>query len=223
MMASCNDGSEKYSDLSLFSGIKMGELAPMLQCLGGRTKLYKRNDFIALSQEEINYVGIVLSGTIHMIHEDTWNDTSILAVIRKGELFGETFACGTDLTSCVSFMAAENTKAMILPFHKVLHSCSQACPFHQQLIENMVTMLADKNAQLMKKLQVTSKKTLRKKILTFLSFQSQRSKNSNFSLSLNRTELADYVCANRTALARELARMKKDGLIDFDHNTFTLL
>lgn len=120
-------------------------------------------------------------------------------------------------------MAAENTKAMILPFHKVLHSCSQACPFHQQLIENMVTMLADKNAQLMKKLQVTSKKTLRKKILTFLSFQSQRSKNSNFSLSLNRTELADYVCANRTALARELARMKKDGLIDFDHNTFTLL
>lgn len=222
-MSHDNRNFENYSKLPLFSGIKVGDLQSMLQCLGCQTKSYKKNDFIVLSQEKIKYVGIVLNGTIHMIHEDAWNDKSIFAIIKKGELFGETFSCGTDLTSCVSFLAAEKTKIMVVPFHKVLHSCTKSCPFHYQLIENMITMLADKNSQLIKKLQITSKKTIRKKIMTFLSFQSQHAKSSCFFLHMTRTELADYICADRTALARELTHMKKDGLIDFDHNRFKLL
>lgn len=222
-MTSQKDMDEQYSNLPLFAGIKMCELAPMLQCLGGVTKTYKKGAFIALAREEIKYVGVVLSGTVHMLHEDSWGDKSILAVIRSGGLFGETFACGSDLISCVTFQAAEDTRALVLPFHKVLHSCTQACPFHHRLIENMATMLADKNFQLMEKLQVTSKKILRKKLMTYFSFVAQHAGSRTFTLPFSRTELADYVCADRTALTRELSRMKEDGLIDFKHNTFTIL
>ena len=212
-----------FINLPLFAGIKEEEIQPMLHCLGGLVKTYKKGAYVALAREEIKYVGIVLSGNIHMIHEDIWGANSILAVIHAGGLFGETFACGTDLNSSVTFQAAEDTKALIIPFHKVLHSCAQNCPFHHRLIENMTIMLADKNAQLMRKLQVTSQKVLRKKIMIYFSFQVQESHSKTFTLSLNRQELADFICADRTALARELTRMKKDGLIDFQRNTFTML
>ena len=214
---------KSYENLPLFKGITLDELAVMLPCLGGVMKTYKKGAFIALAQEEIQYVGIVLSGSVHMIHEDIWGDKSILALIEKGGLFGETFACGTNFTSCVTFQAITDTHALVIPFRKVLHSCDHACPFHQQLIENMAIMLADKNAQLMQKLQVTSKKSLRKKIMTYLSFQAQSANSRTFKLPLSRTGLADYICADRTALARELTRMKEEGLIAIDRNTITLL
>lgn len=222
-MTTVTNETKTYTALPLFTGIEETDIAPMLKCLGCVVKTYPKGTFIALAREEIRYVGIVLSGHVHMIHEDIWGDTSILAIIKEGGLFGETFACGDDLTACVTFQAAADTKALILPFHKVLHSCSKACPFHHKLLENMVTMLADKNVQLMKKLQVTSKKVLRKKIMTYLSFQSQQSGSRTFTIPLSRTQLADYVCADRTAIARELVRMKNEGLIDFDQHTFTLL
>ena len=87
----------------------------------------------------------------------------------------------------------------------------------------MLYMAADKNAQLMEKLEIVSKKTLRRKILTYLSFQAKHQDSRTFELPMSRTQLADYLCADRTAVSRELARMKQEGRIDFDKNTFTLL
>lgn len=87
----------------------------------------------------------------------------------------------------------------------------------------MLRMLADKNALRMEKLEVVSKKTLRRKILTYLSFQAEEQGSKTITLPLSRTELADYLCADRTAVSRELARMKEEGTIDFDKDAFTIL
>ena len=86
----------------------------------------------------------------------------------------------------------------------------------------MLRMLADKNALLMEKLEVVSKKTLRRKILTYLSFQAEEQGSKTITLPLSRTELADYLCADRTAVARELAHMKDEGLIEIDQQRVTL-
>ena len=111
---------------------------------------------------------------------------------------------------------------MFLPFAKVLNSCSAACEFHHRLIENAVKLMASKNIELVQKLEIISKKTLREKILTYLSIIANNS-GSYFKTDMNRSDLADYLCADRSALSRELSKMKQDGLIDFDKNTFRLL
>ena len=145
-----------------------------------------------------------------------------LAVIRSGGLFSETFVCGTILQSIVTFQAVKNTQFLVLPFQKVLHICTNACPFHHQLIENMLHLMADKNAQLLTKLEVVSKKKLRKKLLTYFSFQSEQAGSQTFTIPLTRTQLADYLCADRTAVARELAHMKDEGLIEINQQRVTL-
>lgn len=209
-------------DLPLFDGVHPEKRTAMLTCLGARVRTVRKGEFLVLAQDEVNYIGIVLSGEVHMIHEDRWGDKAVLAVIRSGGLFGETFVCGTILQSIVTFQAVKNTKFLALPFQKVLHICTNACPFHHRLIENMLHLMADKNAQLLTKLEVVSKKTLRKKLLTYFSFQSERAGSPTFTIPMTRTQLADYLCADRTAVAREIARMKEDGLIEIDQQRVTL-
>ena len=84
-------------------------------------------------------------------------------------------------------------------------------------------MISHKNAVLTEKIEVTSKSSLREKILAYLSIEARRSGSTGFTVPLNRSEMADYLCTNRSALSRELAKMKKDGIIDYESNTFRIL
>lgn len=207
----------------LFSGIKKEDMGAMLSCTGYHINTYSKGQIIALENEQIRHVGIVLSGAVDMVKEDVWGNKALLARIGKEELFGESFACCEDNQSLVTFSAPEDTKVLFIPFHRIMHTCSMACEFHHKLVENMVRIIAGKNRELMKKVEVVSRKTLREKILAYLSYQSQRAENRYFEIPLSRQELAEYLCADRTALSRELASMKADGLIDYDKNMFRIL
>lgn len=147
----------------------------------------------------------------------------MLVRMRKDELFGETFACGENNLSVVTFVVSQDAKILFIPFDRVMHSCTMSCVFHHRLIENMVHIIASKNRDLMRKVEIISKKTLREKILAYLSIQAQLQKSRYFEIPLERVELAEYLCADRSAVTRELAKMKEHGLIDYDKNCFRIL
>ena len=157
-----------------------------------------------------------------MVKEDLWGHKTMLLRIRKDEIFGETFACGEDNLSVVTFQVSEDARILFLPFDRVMHSCTMACRFHHQLIENMVHIIANKNRDLMRKVEVVSRRSIREKLLTYLSIQSQTQGSRYFEIPLGRLELAEYLCVDRSALTRELAKMKDEGLLDYDRNWFRI-
>lgn len=207
----------------LFAGIQPEDRLSMLHCTGYYIADYQKGQTVALEQEHISHIGIVLEGAVDMIKEDIWGNKTILARIGKDDLFGETFACGSDTLSVVSFMVSKDAKVLFMPFCKAMHACANGCEFHQKLTDNMVRIIADKNRDLLRKIEVISQKTLREKILAYLSIQAQQQKSRYFEIPLGRNELAEYLCADRTALARELGRMRDEGLIDYDKNIFRIL
>ena len=207
----------------LFDGISAQERGAMLGCIGYHIGTFKKGGIVALEGENLRHIGIVLSGSVDMVKEDLWGNRTMLLRFRKDEIFGETFACGEDNLSVVTFLVSEDAKILFLPFDRVMHSCTMACRFHHQLIENMVHIIANKNRDLMRKVEVVSKKTLREKILAYLSLQAQLHESRYFEIPLGRVELAAYLCADRSALTRELANMKAEGLIDYDKNMFRIL
>ena len=208
---------------ALFQGIRQEDMGAMLHCTGYHMGNYRKGQVIALESEHIKHVGIVASGAVDMVKEDLWGNKTLLMRLRKSEMFGETFACSEDTKSVVTFTAAEDTQVLFVPFYKIMHTCSMACEFHQRLVENMVRIIAAKNRELLRKVEIISKKTLREKILTYLSAQAQIQGTRYFEIPLGRLELAEYLCADRSALTRELASMKADGLIDYDKNLFRIL
>lgn len=207
----------------LFEGIRSEDREAMLNCIGYHIRFCPKGQTISMEAETLRQVGLVLSGAVDMVKEDLWGNRTLLLRIRKNELFGETFACGEDPVSVVTFTVSEDSDILFLPFHRVMCTCTHSCAFHQQLTMNMVRIIARKNRDLMRKVEVISKKTIREKILTYLSIQSQAQQTRYFEIPLGRLEWADYLCVDRSALTRELVKMKQEGIIDFDRNCFRIL
>ena len=209
-------------DSPLFHGIRPEDRRTMLGCIGYHVGTFRKGDIVGFEEENMKYIGIVLSGAVDMVKEDLWGNKTMLVRICRNEVFGETFACGSDNLSVVTFLVSEDAKVLFLPFNRVMHSCTMACQFHHRLIENMVRVIADKNRDLMRKVEVVSKRTIREKLLAYLSLQAQTQNSRYFEIPLGRVELAEYLCVDRSALTRELAKMKDEGLIDYDRNCFRL-
>ena len=208
---------------TLFDGISQEDRKTMLGCIGYHIGTFQKGDIVAFEDENIKHIGILLSGAVDMVKEDLWGNKTMLVRMRKDELFGETFACGEDNLSVVTFMVSEDAKILFIPFDRVMHSCTMACVFHHRLIENMVHIIANKNRDLMRKVEVVSKRSIREKLLTYLSIQAQAQESRYFEIPLGRVKLAEYLCVDRSALTRELVKMKDDGLIDYDKNCFRIL
>mgnify|MGYP001152136618 CR=1 FL=1 len=216
------DNWEVLSKCEILKDITNADMCPLFSCLNFYIKEYQKNDFIFNDNSTIDNVGIVLNGQVQMQKEDFFGNKTIMTVISETELFGETFASLQDSSSTVSFIASKDSKILFLPYKQVLRTCEMNCSFHHQLIENMVQVIAKKNLQLMNKIEVTSKKSLREKILSYLSSEANKSDSVYFEIPMGRLELADYLCANRSALTRELNKMQEEDIIDFDKNVFKL-
>ena len=207
----------------LFDGIAPEDRRAVLDCIGHHIGSFKKGEIIAFEQESIRHVGIVLSGSVDMVKEDLWGNKSLLVRTRKNEMFGETFACGSDKLSAVTFVASRDSQVLFVPFERSLRTCSNACAFHQRMTRNMVGIIADKNRDLMRKLEIVSKRTIREKIMAYLSMQAQTQNTRYFEIPFGRQEWAEYLCVDRSALTRELAKMREEGLLDFDRNCFRML
>ena len=216
------------SDLELLTGspifndVESKDREALLSCLKIYSRTYRKGEYIRLEHDNIQDVGIVLKGSVHMLKEDVWGHQTLLAYMGPGELFGETFALLHEQASHVSFLAAAETKVLFLPADRVLNPCKNHCPFHETLSRNFLLLLGKKNLRLMEKIEISSKSSLREKILAYLSIQAQKQGSKYIKIPLNRTEMASYLHANRSAMTRELADMQAEGLIEFDRNTFVI-
>ncbi|MDL2289702.1 Crp/Fnr family transcriptional regulator [Clostridia bacterium OttesenSCG-928-F22] len=210
-------------DVMLFSGIAEQDLTSLLSCLSATVKSYKKDEIIFLEGQPAQSVGIICSGSVHVIKEDFVGNRTILSALPVGELFGEAFACARTPHIPVSVVATADSAIMLINYRKIVTTCPSTCMFHARLIENMLGILAYKNVELNQKVDVISKRTTREKLIAFLSDQARRVEKRNFTISFNRQELADYLCVERSAMSAELSKMQKDGLIKTEKNEFELL
>ena len=86
----------------------------------------------------------------------------------------------------------------------------------------MLRIAAQKNLNLSLRMMHTASKSLRERLLSYLSEQAMEHGGSHFTIPFDRQQLADYLAVDRSAMSNELSKMQKDGLISFRKNEFTL-
>lgn len=207
-----------FSKISLFYGVSPDEVASLLGCLGAMTKQYKKGSVIFAEGEITESLGIVLEGHVLLQHHDVWGTSSILGSAWSGDTFGESYACSFGQVLQISAIAAEETKVLFLNVNRVLTTCSHACVFHTTLIQNLLTVCAQKNLELSRRMMHTTPKTIRGRLLSYFSECVKKEKNDTFQLVYNRQQLADYLGVDRSAMCSELSKMQKDGLICYHRN-----
>ena len=211
------------SGTALFHGSSPEEIRTMLACLGAQTRRYRRNETIYHAGDMTGAMGLVLSGSICIENNDVWGNRSILDKAGPGQVFAETYACVPDEPLMVSVVAAENAEVLFLDAQRVLCTCPNTCSFHGRLIRNLLSITARKNLQLSRRIFHTSSKSIRGRLLSYLSFQAMKHGSNEFEISFNRQQLADYLSVDRSAMSNELSKMQRDGLLRVNRSHFTLL
>ena len=207
--------------MGLFNGIDVAELETMLKCLGAEIRDVNRDEIVLLAGDKPQYVGIVLTGQLHIVREDFDGNHTLIAALTPGEIFAEALCCAGVSESPVTVLSEIDSTVMFLSFSRILHVCNNSCAYHTRLIENMLKLIANKNLQLQSRMEIISLKTIRAKVMRYLeSFVPKQGRH--IKIPFNREELAGFLCVERSALSHELSKMKRDGLIDYRKNYFTL-
>lgn len=210
-------------DCALFRKINEVDFGHLMKCLGAQVKSYKEDEYILLSGDEVNYIGIVLTGNVLIMKESLAGNKHIVAFLGPSDLFAEGIVCTAARISPVTVQVKEKASILLIPYERIIKSCGNACIFHINLIQNMMIILGEKNLRLNRKLELLTLKGMREKLASYLLNESALRSSSTFQIMLNRTELADYLNVSRTSMCREMAKMKDEGMIDYYGNSFKLI
>jgi len=208
-----------YLQLPLFRGLSDLELEQLNTSGCLRKVLYKKNDIIFSAGSLVSEIGIVLSGSVNVENIDFLGNKSILGNMNKGHIFAETYALCQELMM-VDAVAASNCEILFLNM-KILQE-KNGSSWYQKIQLNLLTMCSRKNLMLSERIFCTSPKTVRSRLLTYLSAQSRKYGSNHFQIPFDRQQMADYLNLDRSALSKELSRMKAEGILDFHKNEFLL-
>lgn len=208
---------------ALFRNIDESDFGHLMKCLEAQVKSYRSDEYIFFSGDEINTIGIVLSGVVEIMKESLAGNKHIVAFLGPSDMFAEGIVCTIKRISPVTVRIKEDAKVLFIPYERILRACGNVCGFHTSLVQNMMLVLGEKNVNLNHKLELLTLKGMREKIASYLLSESAERNSNMFQILLNRTELADFLNVSRTSMCRELARMKNEGLIDFYGQSFKLL
>ena len=207
----------------MFDGIDECNLNALLNCLNAKVLSFMKNQVIIEEGTPAKYFGIVLSGSVSITKLDYFGNKSIISVIEPSDLFGESFACAETKAVSVSVVAQNDSEIMLIDCKRIIHSCSNSCEFHSRIIYNLLKILAEKNLMFNQKIEITSKRTTREKLMTFLSFQAAKNSSNSFYIPFDRQSLADYLEVDRSGLSCEIGKLRKEGIIESKRNYFKIL
>lgn len=209
-----------FLELPLFQSLSDQELEQMKTSGCLRTASYKKNDIIFSTGSTVSEIGIVLSGSVNVENIDFWGNKSILGNMNEGHIFAETYALCRE-PMMVDAVAASNCEILFLNLN-VLQEKNCTSSWYSKIQRSLLAMCSRKNLMLSERIFCTSSKTVRSRLLTYLSAQSRKHGNHRFQIPFDRQQMADYLNLDRSALSKELSRMKKEGILDFHKNEFVL-
>ena len=213
---------EKFRSTPLFRGMTEEDIDGLMRCLDTREQTFQKGEVILLEGSPTEQIGVVLSGTVLVQMGDVWGNNSVLNRIGPGGSFAEAYACVPGEPLMVSVLAAEESRVLLLSVSQILSPCSQICPRHTQLIRNLLTLCAEKDLHLSRRMLHTGPKSIRKRVMSYFSECVKRSGSFAFEIPYNRQQLADYLNVERSALSNELSLMQRDGIIRYERNRFEL-
>lgn len=209
------------SKTALFQGCSEEDILNMSRHLDFRTNKYRKEHVIFGTGSIVTDIGLVLSGSVRIEHTDLWGNKIILGITPAGSVFAESYACIPNEPMMVDAVANEDCEILFINVPRLFIPCS-ACISQNRLIQNLVIISAGKNLQLSRRSLHTSPKTIRGRLSSYFSQQVSAQRSNKIVIPFDRQQLADYLNLDRSALSKELGKMRKDGLIEYTKNTFVI-
>ena len=216
---------EYYNELKntkIFSSASEFECQAMMFCFKTRFKHFNKNEHIVSQGDLMEDLLLIVKGGAKVEHIDSLGDISIWRKLKRGDIYGLESGYAGDSVYKDSVIATEKTLVLFMNKHRVLNPCANRCRRHDIVSKHLMQIVAESNIHLMDKLTHMSKKTIRDKLLSYFNSLVKKSGSNYFELPFNKTELANFLSVDRSAMSTELTKMKDEGIIDFEKRQFRL-
>jgi len=203
----------------LFQNFSEDELEGFLAVASTSREAYKKGQVVANEEMPCSHIGIVVSGMIDA--QKTYPSGKYITIkhLGEGEMFGEVVVFSNRKTYPATLIAQTATQVFFLQKEEIMR-LQQDYPL---LMLNFVQILSQKILTLNKRVKSLSYHTLRQRIVDFLLEVYQKNGTLMFQLPVSRRQMAELLGTPRPSLSRELAKMREEGLIDFEKNSFKIL
>jgi len=195
----------------------------MLDCLQARLYTYKKGEYVFRQGEHLDHITVLVEGKLHIQRDDYWGNRSIINMIGIGEMFGEAYVAPESGALLNDVVAVEDSAVIFFDVKRIITTCSSACRFHSMVVQNLFFAISEKNRKLVQKLGHMSKRSIREKLISYLSEEAKKQNSGTFTIPFNRQQMADFLSVDRSAMSNELGKMRDEGLLQFEKNRFTLL
>ena len=207
---------------TLFRGVRVDELHDLLSCLNAHERDYKKGEIILRAGDDVKEVGLVERGSVNIVVNFYWGNSGLFGHVTQGSVFAETYAAVPGKELLCDVVAAEDCTVLFMDMRHLTTTCASGCAFHQRIVHNLLRIFAQKNLSMSSRMMHIAPKSLRERLLSYLSEQAMEHGGAQFSIPFDRQQLADYLGVDRSAMSNELSKMQRDGLITYRKNEFIL-
>lgn len=214
---------ETLKQATLFRAMSQEEIGHALTMLKQEELDFSKGEIILRAGETTERMGLVLQGSVTVESNDLWGNRTILSHVGEGEFFAETYALLPGEVMLVDAVANEDCRILFLRVGGLLDLPHTANGWLPKLVVNLLTISTHKNLTLSGRSFHTSPKSARGRIMAYLNTVSLQKRSKEFDIPFDRQQLADYLNLDRSAMSKELGRMRDDGLIQSRKGHFVLL
>lgn len=207
----------------LFKGVSDEGLKQLYNCLRARQTEFKAGEEIYSFSRLKSVLGVILQGKIVIKKIDRNGNVTILDHIQKNGVLSNAFSFSQTDGNYISAYAVENSKVVFFDYDNVFKRCQKACECHSVFVENLFDIVVEKSKTLSQRVEILSNKTIREKILSYLSITAKSTGSVEITLPMSLTSFAEFLCVDRSAMMRELKKLSDAGIIKTDKRIITVL
>ena len=211
-----------YTRFDIFRDISNSEVEAMILCFRMRRARFAPGETIRVYGGSRD-VGVVVRGAAELVRFDSGGNRTILERMETGGIFGELLAFAAELGDSLEVIAAGECEVLFMDYAHIMKRCEKACRHHSLLVENLFRLMAEQARRLSRRVEVLSQRSIRDKLLCYFHILRLEGGADTFTLPFSLSTLADYISTDRSAMMRELKRMRQEGLVSMEGRQMTLL
>jgi len=204
----------------LFHDISYQDYQEILNCFQAVQRSFRADELIY--DFSTDAVGVVERGQASLIRIDEEGVATVLEDLGVGGVFGKTLAFAGSTGDSLEVVCRHPCDVIFIDYAHILSHCSNACLRHSVLVQNMLQLMSDKAQALSCRVDVLSRRSIREKLMCYFRQLSQAAGGPTFLLPFSLSTLADYIATDRSAMMRELKRLREEGCVHSDGRLFTL-
>ena len=194
----------------------------MRACLGVYDQSFRPEDVIYDFGDGRDMLGILTEGSAVVERIDREGGRTILEHLEAGGVFGEMLMFENVSGDYITVVAETPCHVWLMAAEQVTKRCEKACTHHTRVVENMFRLAAEKATSLYERVEVLSRRSIRDKLLCYFSLLAAKS-GGEFQLPFSFSALADYISTDRSAMMRELKKLREENIIHTENHRVTLL